>query len=86
MEIVTQKIGAEGEIDVKIEGGQLIIEGSQEGADGGVSLKSHYALAKVGGKLIDALVGAAEKAIPGDQTAAASFIEQYLKDALAKLG
>jgi hypothetical protein len=78
VEIMQGNIGPEAKYSFKFEGGKLIAVAGYEGAELGMDLSVKYnAMA-----IIDALIEAVEKAIPGDQSAMAEMLKAVVAGAV----
>lgn len=74
MELAEGQLGAEAKYAFKFENGKLVAVASYMGAELGVDLAVKYnALA-----VVDALIDAVEKAIPGDQSQMAALLKSVV--------
>jgi hypothetical protein len=79
MEMAQGNLGPEAKYQFKFEGGKLIAAVAYDGAELDIELAVKYdALA-----IVDALINAVEKAVPGDQTAMAVLLKGVVKGAVA---
>jgi hypothetical protein len=78
MEVVQGNIGPEASYSFKFEGGKLIAAAGYQGAELGVDLVAKYDAMAV----VNALIDAVEKAIPGDQAALAAMLKGVVSGAV----
>lgn len=75
MEVANGPIGSDGKYDIKLVDGKLVMALQYAGGDVGAELLIKYDALK----LVNSLVDAIEKAIPGDQSAMAIMLKQALQ-------
>jgi hypothetical protein len=79
MEMAQGQLGPEAKYNFKFESGKLVAVLAYDGAELDIELAVKYdALA-----IVDALINAVEKAVPGDQSAMAAMLKAVVKGAVA---
>lgn len=79
MELAQGQIGPEVTYSFKFEGGKLVAQAAYKGAELETEHMAKYDALKV----VDALIDALEKTIPGDQTAIAQMLKMAVKGVAA---